>query len=236
MRSREVNRKIERAGGYPVRQTGSHRRYSVDYTRPDGTTGKVSTNGPAAPGRHRPRNTYLDREATRTGTREGVAPVTTYRVVVTREGSNWLADVPELEGSQTYATSLTALDRYVREVIVLGADLPDEAIGSLSIEYVYELDDELVNEAAAARRERENLAQREAQLKERTQRLAQQLTTSGYSARDAGPLLGISHQRVSQVASGQEEAPTAAARAARRRARGGARRQATSNRGDRTSA
>lgn len=59
--------------------------------------------------------------------------VTSYHVHVTREGDQWLADVPELEGSQTYASSLTALDRYIREVIVLGADLPDDAMNELAL-------------------------------------------------------------------------------------------------------
>jgi len=124
----------------------------------------------------------------------------TYRVVVTRdEDGYWLADVPELEGSHTDASNLTALDRYVREVIVLGADLPDEAMDDLSIEYAYQTPDDRVAEAAELRREREELARREAQLQERTRQLARALTASGYSARDTGPLLGISHQRVSQV-------------------------------------
>jgi len=34
----------------------------------------------------------------------------TYRVVITREDGQWLADVPSLEGAHTYAGSLPALD------------------------------------------------------------------------------------------------------------------------------
>lgn len=60
--------------------------------------------------------------------------MTMYQVHVTREGDQWLADVPELEGTQTYAPNLTALDRYVREAIVL-ADLPDEAMTGLELTY-----------------------------------------------------------------------------------------------------
>ncbi len=36
VRAREVNRRIERLGGKMVRQAGSHRRYLVTYTDPDG--------------------------------------------------------------------------------------------------------------------------------------------------------------------------------------------------------
>ena len=49
----------------------------------------------------------------------------TYRVMATREDDAWLADVPELPGAHTFARTLPALDKAVREVIVLAADLPD---------------------------------------------------------------------------------------------------------------
>jgi len=60
-----------------------------------------------------------------------------YRVVVTREGEDWLADVPELEGAHTDARSLPTLDQYVREVIVMAADLPDEVMPDLELDYDY---------------------------------------------------------------------------------------------------
>jgi predicted RNase H-like HicB family nuclease len=123
----------------------------------------------------------------------------TYRVHVTREDGQWLADVPELEGTHTYAASLTALDRHVREAIVLGADLPDEAMADLDLVYSYDLADQLIVQANELRAEREELTRRELQLKQATERLAMLLTRRGYSARDAGPLLGISHQRISQI-------------------------------------
>jgi predicted RNA binding protein YcfA (HicA-like mRNA interferase family) len=43
MRSSEVNRRIEKLGGEPVRQVGSHRRFKATATRPDGTTTTVFT-------------------------------------------------------------------------------------------------------------------------------------------------------------------------------------------------
>ena len=50
VRAREVNREIERRGGHVVRQLGSHRRYRVDYTRPEGTEGRVDTTVAQHPG------------------------------------------------------------------------------------------------------------------------------------------------------------------------------------------
>ena len=64
-----------------------------------------------------------------------------YRVVVTREDGHWLADMPELDGAHTYARSLPALDHAIREVVVLAAGLPDEAMSSLALEYDYRTGD-----------------------------------------------------------------------------------------------
>jgi hypothetical protein len=124
--------------------------------------------------------------------------MTIYQVQVTREGDQWLADVPELEGTQTYASNLTSLERYVREIIVLGADLPDEAIGELDLSWSYDVGDPLIDQANRLRAERADLAAKEKVLEQETRELAVQLTRN-YSVRDTGPLLGISHQRVSQL-------------------------------------
>ena len=126
--------------------------------------------------------------------------MTTYGVHVTREGDQWLADVPDLEGTQTYAPNLTALDRYVREIIVLAEDLPASATRDLLLDWSYDVGDHLVQQANALRAERAELAAKEKQLEQATRELAVKLTHDlGLSVRDAGPLLGISHQRVSQL-------------------------------------
>jgi len=50
-----------------------------------------------------------------------------YTVLVTRDGDDWLADVPSVPGAHTFARSLEGLARSVREVVVLMDDLPDDA-------------------------------------------------------------------------------------------------------------
>ena len=120
----------------------------------------------------------------------------TYRVVVTREDGNWLADVPELEGAHTYARSLPSLDKAVREVIVLAADLPDEAMPGLVLDYEYRTGDPRIDQdAARVRRLRAQLAEVEA-----LTALSIRALTPELSVRDAGALLGVSPQRVSQIA------------------------------------
>lgn len=123
-----------------------------------------------------------------------------YRVVVTREDSHWLADVPELQGAHTYARNLPTLDQAVREVIVLAADLPDEDMPELVIDYDYHTGDpELDSTATEVRRLRRQAGELAATATARTGQAAAKLLASGLSVRDAATLLGISPQRVSQL-------------------------------------
>ena len=123
-----------------------------------------------------------------------------YRVVVTREDSHWLADVPELHGAHTYARNLPTLDQAVREVIVLAADLPDEAMPELVIDYDYHTGDPDLDAAAMeVRRLRQQADALATTAAARTGQAAVRLVASGLSVRDAAALLGISPQRVSQL-------------------------------------
>jgi len=123
-----------------------------------------------------------------------------YRVVVTREDGHWLADLPGLQGAHTYARSLPALDQAVREVVVLAADLPDEAMPGLTLDYDYHTGDADLDatalEVRQLRRQADELA---AAAAARTGQAAAELVARGLSVRDAAALLGISPQRVSQL-------------------------------------
>jgi hypothetical protein len=123
-----------------------------------------------------------------------------FRVVVTREDGQWLANVPELQGAHTYARSLPSLDQAVREVVVVAADLPDEAMPELVLDYDYHTGDPQLDatalEVRRLRRQADDLA---ATAAARTGRAAAQLVARGLSVRDVAALLGISPQRVSQL-------------------------------------
>ena len=129
-----------------------------------------------------------------------------WHVVVTREDGSWVAQVAaEADGvredASTWARNLPALDRYVREVIVLGADLPDDQMDDLDIAYDYRTGDVAVDAAAAElRARRTDLAQATTALTLDTAKHARALVQRGWSVRDVAALLGISPQRVSQVA------------------------------------
>jgi DNA-binding NarL/FixJ family response regulator len=123
-----------------------------------------------------------------------------YRVVVTREDRHWLADVLELQGAHTHARSLPTLDQAVREVIVLAADLPDQAMPGLVIDYDYHTGDpELDNTAVEVRRLRHQADELATSAAARTEQAVAKLVARGLSVRDVAALLGISPQRVSQL-------------------------------------
>jgi hypothetical protein len=123
-----------------------------------------------------------------------------YRVVVTREDGQWLADVPELQGAHIYARSLPSLDQAVREAVVLAVGLPDEAMPDLVLDYDYHTGDpDLDATALEVRRLRRQADELAAAAAARTGQAAAQLVARGLSVRDVAALLGISPQRVSQL-------------------------------------
>jgi DNA-binding NarL/FixJ family response regulator len=123
-----------------------------------------------------------------------------YRVIITREDGHWLADVPSLQGAHTYARSLPTLDQAVREVVVLAADLPDEAMPDLVLEFDYHTGDANLDattrEVRQLRRQADEIT---AAAAARTSEAAAELVARGMSVRDVAALLGISPQRVSQL-------------------------------------
>jgi predicted RNase H-like HicB family nuclease len=125
----------------------------------------------------------------------------TYRVVVTAEGSRWLADVPELAGAHTFARTLAALDRHVREVIVLADGLAEEGVDAIRLDLEFHTGDDALDRSAArlrALRAREAALRRE--LTDQTAALAHTLVHErSWSIRDAASLLDVSHQRVHQL-------------------------------------
>jgi predicted RNase H-like HicB family nuclease len=123
-----------------------------------------------------------------------------YRVVVTREAGAWLADLPELVGAHTYARTLPALDRAVREVAVLAEDLPDEAVDELRLAWEYHTGDHTLDEETARVRVQRAEAERlTTNVTASTAALARTLIDHGLPVRDAAVLLAVSPQRISQM-------------------------------------
>jgi predicted RNase H-like HicB family nuclease len=76
-----------------------------------------------------------------------------YDVIITSEGGSWLADVPAAPGADTFARSLTSLAKSVREVIILIAELDDQAKPELT--FTYQVSDEVVPAVAVGRERRQ---------------------------------------------------------------------------------
>jgi len=126
----------------------------------------------------------------------------TYHVVVTRDGDGWRADVPALPGTHTWAKTLRALDRNVREVIGMVEDLPRSAEAALDLEMDYRTGDPVLDERAdrlrARRREQERAA---AEIASDTSELLRHFAAQ-LSVGDAAVLLGVSKGRISQLRGG----------------------------------
>jgi len=119
-----------------------------------------------------------------------------YSVLVTREGDNWLADVPAVAGAHTFARSLDGLAKSVREVVILMAELGGDA--DVQLDFHYDVDDDTVGEAERLRRLRAAMLIQEAELVSATARVASDLTRS-YSVRDTAAMLGLTAGRISQI-------------------------------------
>ena len=122
----------------------------------------------------------------------------TYKVIVTREGGNWLADVPDVSGAHTFARTLPALRRSVAEAVVLMDDLDDG--DEVDLHFTYDVDDPAVVHAAELGEDRKALAAREKEIKAATEKSVRALVGRGYSVREIAALLGITGGRVSQIA------------------------------------
>jgi predicted RNase H-like HicB family nuclease len=122
----------------------------------------------------------------------------TYRVTAVRSGRWWAIEVPELRGVHSQARRLDQVESMAREVIALMLEVPED-----SFDVVVEPDLASLGgvreavEAALGERERANAAQEAASSAMR--HAVSEIRASGYTSRDAGMLLGVSNQRISQI-------------------------------------
>lgn len=126
--------------------------------------------------------------------------MTTYRVVCRRSGGWWAISVPDLKGVHSQVRRLDQVPDMAREAIALMLDVAPETIQvEVSPEVPSPVSEAL--EARRAARLAEEIADRT------TAAAARVLLDDGFTVRDVGALLGLSPQRISQIA------PSAARRA-----------------------
>lgn len=121
-----------------------------------------------------------------------------YQALAERDGSWWAIRVPELRGVYSQARRLADVEMMARDAISLVLDVLPGTF-DISVEPVLDGDiAQLVDQARADRIEAERAARRASeQLRAAVDRLA----VAGLTVRDIAHLLGLSHQRVAQVAS-----------------------------------
>jgi predicted RNase H-like HicB family nuclease len=123
----------------------------------------------------------------------------TYTVEAVRSGDWWAIAVLELGGVFSQARRLDQVETRAREAIALMLDVDEAEVGQLTVtvtppDTAADLLRELAaSEAAAAAATEHTTALR--------RQVARELRDEGFPLRDVGRLIGISHQRVSQILS-----------------------------------
>jgi predicted RNase H-like HicB family nuclease len=117
----------------------------------------------------------------------------------------WNVEVLEEQGCHSYGRSLLEASRRIREALagwietVHGVPVPDDSVLSIGMVLVLDVEIEGLPPVDELRRERSSLEERQAQLAAETAQAVRALRTV-LTVRDTATALGISHQRVQQLA------------------------------------
>ncbi|MFD7982502.1 type II toxin-antitoxin system HicB family antitoxin [Kitasatospora indigofera] len=122
---------------------------------------------------------------------------TTYQATARRSGTWWAVEVPNVPGAHTQGRNLKEAEQMAREAVALLLDVEeDQVLIDLCPELPQATADILADfQARRAAREEAEGAERTAQ-----EAAARALKAAGLSVRDAGAVLGLSHQRIAQLA------------------------------------
>ena len=125
-----------------------------------------------------------------------VKPIYTARAV--RNGRWWAIDIRELRSVHSQSRRLDQVEQMAREVIGLALQAPPDTFDvSVQVDFPSLGALQVPVEAALRAREAAELAQHRASDAMRT--AITEIRSAGYTARDAGMLLGVSNQRISQI-------------------------------------
>jgi hypothetical protein len=142
-------------------------------------------------------------------------PMSSYRVVVSREDPWWVATaygegLPE-HGAVTESRTIAGLEDTVRDLIVLRTDadlrMPyNQAAHSFGLDWEYDLPSDAAAKLESYRQSKFQLTQAQAAYADRLQQAASVLADEVHaSVRDIARLMGISYQRVrAAVAAGEQ--------------------------------
>ena len=125
-----------------------------------------------------------------------------YTARARRSGTWWAIDIPELPGVYSQARRLDRVESMARDAIALFLDV-DPA--TLDIRVETNLPSDLRRDVDALGRLRAEADRLQAESSGAMKRLIRELLGRGMSVRDAAAILGISHQRVSQLVRPESE-------------------------------
>jgi predicted RNase H-like HicB family nuclease len=119
-----------------------------------------------------------------------------YKAIFERdESGSWLARIPSIPGCHTSGRTLEQTRTRLREALGLWIERPEDAV----IEEAIRLRGDLRTAIQRSRRTRERAEREQENAQTQTRAAAEALVKEGVSLRDAGELLGLSHQRVQQL-------------------------------------
>lgn len=137
----------------------------------------------------------------------------TYEVTVSREGRWWMVAVPEIDGL-TQARRLDEVERMAREYIAVSTDVPVSKV-AVDVSGIEAGGRDLLEAKTLVDGLRRRAKDLEALVAELTREVASVLTDVDVPVRDVSSVLGVSHQRVSQLVQSAAEASGSATKAAR---------------------
>ena len=123
-----------------------------------------------------------------------------YRVEAVRSGDWWAITVPDLPGVFSQAKRLDQVEGHAREAIAMMVNIDEDDIGVLDVhvtppDAVADLLEALRASVMVAAEAGDNAARMRRDV-------AMALRDEGLPMRDVGQLIGVSHQRVSQILAG----------------------------------
>lgn len=125
-----------------------------------------------------------------------MAIVKRYTVRARRVGNWWALDVDGLRGAHTQVRRIDQADEMAREAIAGVLEVAPDSFEILLAPEMPATVRAIVDEATTARSQAAQAQDAAAQL---TRDAARRLVAEGLTVRDAGSLLGVSHQRIAQL-------------------------------------
>lgn len=120
-----------------------------------------------------------------------------YQVVVTQEGIHWVGEVRGVQGAVVETRRLDRLEDEIRDGLALLLAVPHD---SFDLAWSYDLPVDIASAVERYHRASTRLAEAEHEYAEVSRRAVRDLERAHVSRRNAAVLLGVSHQRVQQLA------------------------------------